>query len=81
MGSEMCIRDRVTDILKRTGAASTSAMLASEIQFGSLLNTITENHIIEQSIDGFFDRLEVEETIIRQDPASRPTKLLRKVFG
>lgn len=71
----------VTDILKRTGAASTSAMLASEIQFGSLLNTITENHIIEQSIDGFFDRLEVEETIIRQDPASRPTKLLRKVFG
>jgi len=71
----------VTDLLKRTGAASTSAMLASEIQFGSLLDTITENQIIEQSIDGFFDKLEEQEVIIRQDPASRPTKLLRKVFG
>ncbi len=71
----------VTDFLKRSGAASTSAVLASEIQLGNLLDTITENHIIEQSIDGFFDKLEVQETIIRQDPASRPTKLLRKVFG
>jgi len=71
----------VMDLLRRTGAASTTATLASEIQWGNLLDTVTENHIIEQSIDGFFDKLEVQEAIIRQDPASRPTKLLQKVFG
>ena len=71
----------VMDFMKRSGAVATSARLTSEIQFGSLLQTITETYIIEQSIDGFFDRLEVQEAIIRQDPAARPTKLLRKVFG
>jgi len=71
----------VMEYLERSGAASTCEQLASEIQYGNLLHTITENHIIEQSINSFFDKLEVQEAIIRQDPASRPTKLLRKVFG
>ena len=70
----------IVDLLERSGATATGAALATEIQFGNLLDTITQNHIIEQSIDGFFDRLEVQEAIIRQDPASRNSKLLRKVF-
>lgn len=71
----------VLEILERTGAAASTASLASKIQFGNLLDTIVTNHIIEQSIDGFFDQLEVQETSIRHNPSSRTTKLLRRVFG
>ena len=71
----------VIGFLKRTGAASTSARLANEIKFGNLLDTLIANHVIEQSIDGFFDELEKEETEIRQNPASRTTRLIQRIFG
>jgi len=71
----------VLEVLERTGASASGASLASKIQFGSLLESIMANHIIEQSIDGFFDQLEVQETSIRHNPGSRTTRLLRRVFG
>lgn len=68
-------------LLEDSGASGTSAMLASQIKFGTLLDTIVENHVLEQSIDGFFDQLEVEESFIRQNPESQTTSLLKRVFG
>lgn len=71
----------LSGLLEDTGATDTSAELASRIEFGTLLDTIVENHVLEQSIDGFFDKLEVEESVIRQNPESRTTRLLKRVFG
>lgn len=68
-------------LLEDSGASSTIAALAPKIRFGSLLDTIVAKHIMEQSIDGFFDRLEVEESEIRQNPEARTTDLLKQVFG
>lgn len=71
----------VTELLEDSGAASTSAALSSQISFGTLLDTIVEDYVLQQSIDGFFDHLEAEESEIRQNPASRTTRLMRRVFG
>jgi len=68
-------------LLEDSGASSTIATLGPRIKFGSLLDTIVAEHVMQQSIDGFFDRLEVEESKIRQNPESRTTDLLKQVFG
>tara|TARA_R110000744_G_scaffold273278_1_gene386234 strand:- start:44356 stop:45066 length:711 start_codon:yes stop_codon:yes gene_type:complete len=47
---------------------------------GSLRDTVTE-HAVSRAIDGVFHYIGQEERAIRQDPVSRGTDILRRVFG
>lgn len=71
------LRPLVVDLLEDSGAGSTSDILASQIEYGTLLNSIMEQHVLQQSIDGFFNKLEIEESFIRQNPDSPITSLLK----
>ncbi len=75
------MRPLMSDLLEDVGAYATTAELAKHIEFGNMLNTIVEDYVLELCVDGFFNHLEHEEVVIRQDPDFRNTDLLQKVFG
>lgn len=51
------------------------------IPFKSKPKFSLEDYITNQSLDGMFDLLAVEEKKIRENPAARTTELLKEVFG
>lgn len=40
-----------------------------------------DDYVLEKSMDALFDRIAIEEKLIRQDPVNRTTDLLEQVFG
>jgi hypothetical protein len=45
------------------------------------VNPDLDGYVTEQAIDGLFTLIAQEEGRIRQDPISRTTDLLKRVFG
>jgi len=70
----------VTELLQKSGAIDNGSAIAEQIQFGKLLNISATDHVVQQSIDGFFRQLESEEHAIRYYPEYRSTRLLRRAF-
>ena len=68
------------DALQASGAADSSEAIGSMIQFDDMLDRLMVDHVVEESMKGFFLELELQEQEIRQNPASRSTALLRDVF-
>lgn len=53
----------------------------NQIPFVSKLNPDLEDYVLEETLNGLFTTLALEEAAIREDPAARVTDLLKRVFG
>ncbi len=40
-----------------------------------------DNYVLDKALDALFDRIAVEERLIREQPAKRSTELMKEVFG
>lgn len=74
----------VNESLESVGVLSASDEIARRVKHlpvVKLLETDFADHVVEESLDGFFHYLAQEEREIRLQPEKRTTSLLRKVFG
>lgn len=74
----------VRQSLDQVGAVQTYDRMMSRYKQIPLVPDISADltsHVVNQSIETIFDRLARQEAAIRNDPASRTTDLLKKVFG
>lgn len=53
----------------------------NKIPFVQKLNPSLQDHVTNKAIDGLFQMIAKEETLIRQNPLERTTDLLKKVFA
>ena len=70
--------------LESVGVLSASDKIARRVKHlpvVKLLETDFADHVVEESIDGFFHYLAQEERDIRMQPARHSSDLLRRVFG
>ncbi len=49
-------------------------------QLGSYTVDI-DNYVLDKALDALFDRIAIEERLIREQPAKRSTELMKEVFG
>ncbi len=53
----------------------------NQIPFVQKMNPSLQNHVTNKAIDGLFQMIAKEETLIRKDPIARTTDILKKVFA
>ncbi len=53
----------------------------NQIPFVQKLNPSLQDHVTNKAMDGLFQMIAKEETLIRKDPIQRTTDLLKKVFA
>ena len=74
----------INDFLVEGGATDASNKIARRVvQLPMVKNLQTDlaDHVVAQSLDGFFHHMEKEEQAIRVHPESRTSALLQRVFG
>lgn len=74
----------VNELLAEAGALESSVRIAERIGHLPMvknLKTDLADHVVEESLDGFFHYLAKEEQGIRLSPVRRTSDLLRRVFG
>lgn len=74
----------INDLLVETGATDESDRIARRVERMPMvrnLRTDLADHVVAQSLDGFFNYMEKEEQAIRIHPESRTSALLQRVFG
>lgn len=67
------------DFSKKAGGGSMAALLGGGSQ-GSASSADLDDYVTRETIDGLFHVIAEQEKQIRQNPASRTTELLRRVF-
>ena len=67
------------DFSKKAGGGSMAALLGGGGQ-GSASSADLDDYVTRETIDGLFHVIAEQEKQIRQNPASRTTELLRRVF-
>ncbi|OED40982.1 hypothetical protein AB833_10850 [Chromatiales bacterium (ex Bugula neritina AB1)] len=78
------LRPIVRESLQSSGALQFGEKLVSQASQEAVLTNLETDltdHVVSESLDGFFYYLEQEEQAIRKDPAHRTTPLLKRVFG
>ncbi len=86
VGRQLALRlhPLVTESLESVGVLRASDEIAKRVKHlpvAKLLETDFTDHVVEESLDGFFHYLAQEEREIRLEPARRNSDLLRRVFG
>jgi hypothetical protein len=85
VGDELAVRLQplVSQSLESVGVLSASDEIARRVRHlpVRLLETDFADHVVDESIEGFFHYLAQEERAIRLHPEKRTTNLLRRVFG
>lgn len=74
----------INQLLIEAGAVESSSKIEKRIRHLPMvknLQTDLADHVVAESLDGFFHYMAREEQSIRINPASRTTDLLKKVFG
>ncbi len=78
------LRPIVQASLQSSGAMKSSEKIASRIRRVVMVKNLDvdlADHVVSQSLEGFFYYLEKEEQAIRSDPSQRTSTLLKRVFG
>lgn len=87
--TESSLRDQFMPIIRsatdQTGLTSSYKSLASNISkvapsYGSQMVDIDE-YVLGNAMDALFDRIAIEEKMIREQPAKRSTELMKSVYG
>ena len=73
------VTQKYKDFSKKAGGSSMGALLGGGGQ-GSATSTDLDDYVTREAIDGLFHVIAEQEKQIRQNPASRTTELLRRVF-
>lgn len=76
------IIEQVTDQTGLTRSYKSFSSTVSSISPGLSGYTVDiDDYVLGQSMDALFDRIAIEEKLIRKDPVNRTTDLLEQVFG
>ena len=87
--TEMKLRDQFLPIIRKstsqTGLARSYKSLIESISkvapgYGSRLVDI-DDYVLNHALDALFDRIAIEEKMIRENPAKRGTELMKTVYG
>lgn len=73
------VTQKYKDFSKKAGGSSMGALLGGGGQ-GSATSADLDDYVTRETIDGLFHVIAEQEKQIRQNPASRTTDLLRRVF-
>jgi len=73
------VTQKYKDFSKKAGGSSVGALLGGGGQ-GSATSADLDDYVTREAIDGLFHVIAEQEKQIRQNPASRTTELLRRVF-
>lgn len=73
------VTQKYKDFSKKAGGSSMGALLGGGGQ-GSATSADLDDYVTHETIDGLFHVIAEQEKQIRQNPASRTTDLLRRVF-
>jgi hypothetical protein len=86
--TEASLRNRFLPIISKatnqTGLTSTYKTIDQSINKIYPANNYTvdiDNYVLEHAMDALFDRIAVEEKLIREEPVKRSTELMKTVFG
>jgi hypothetical protein len=86
--TETSLRQRFLPIISKateqTGLTSSYKALDQSLNKIYPANSLTidiDEYVLEHAMNALFDRIAVEEKLIRQQPVKRTTELMKKVFG
>lgn len=86
--TEQALRQKFIPIISKatdqTGLTSTYKSLDKAIKKVYPANTYTmdiDEYVLDHAMDALFDRIAVEEKLIREQPLKRTTELMKKVYG
>ncbi len=86
--TETALRARFLPVISKatdqTGLTSTYKSINQSISKIYPANSYTvdiDNYVLEHAMDALFDRIAVEEQLIREQPVKRTTELMKTVFG
>lgn len=86
--TETALRQRFLPVISRatdqTGLTSTYKTIDQSINKIYPANSYTvdiDNYVLDHAMDALFDRIAVEEKLIREQPVKRTTELMKTVFG
>ncbi len=86
--TETALRDRfmpiISDATGKTGLTSAYKSLSKMINTmdpGNQYTVDIDHYVLDRSMDALFDRIAIEEKLIREQPLKRSTELMQTVYG